>query len=89
MFFVYILQSEISGKYYIGSTGDLNDRLQRHNHGRSKATKSGIPWKLVCFETFENRADAMKREMQIKSWKSHLEIDKLVLRNNDPNNDLT
>ena len=46
-FFTYILYSPSSDKYYIGSSGDLNGRLQRHNQGRSKATKYGIHWKLV------------------------------------------
>ena len=78
MYFVYILKSNTTGKYYIGSTGDLNDRLQRHNQGRSKATKLGIPWELVHSETFGSRAEAMNREMQIKSWKSHLKIDSLI-----------
>ena len=78
MYFVYILKSITTGKYYIGSTGDLNDRLQRHNQGRSKATKLGIPWELVHSETFGSRAEAMNREMQIKSWKSHLKIDSLI-----------
>ena len=79
MYLVYILQSEPNGKFYIGSTGNLAERLKRHNGGRSKATKFGIPWKLVYTENFESRSEAIKREMEIKSWKSHLKAEKLII----------
>ncbi len=59
MFYVYILLSEKTGKFYIGSTGDLEDRLFRHNSGWSKSTKSGRPWQLVYSETFSTRSEAM------------------------------
>ncbi|NWG13301.1 MAG: GIY-YIG nuclease family protein, partial [Acidobacteria bacterium] len=32
--YVYILQSLADGRYYIGQTSDLQNRLQRHNAGR-------------------------------------------------------
>ncbi|MBI9062488.1 MAG: GIY-YIG nuclease family protein, partial [Marinilabiliaceae bacterium] len=32
-YFVYILQSQRSGKYYCGQTNNVSDRLQRHNKG--------------------------------------------------------
>lgn len=70
MFHVYIIFSETSGKYYVGSTADLDDRLKRHNGGRSKSTKSGIPWNLVYFESFESRSESVIRELEVKSWKS-------------------
>ena len=78
MFHTYILQSEKTGNYYIGSTGNLEDRLIRHNSGRSKATTSGIPWKLIYTEEFEMRGEAIKRELEIKSWKSHKRVAQLV-----------
>ena len=78
MYLVYILSSEKTNKFYIGSTADINDRLQRHNTGRSKATKHGIPWKLVYAEEFNSRSDAMKREYELKSWKSHKRVAQLV-----------
>ncbi|MFO7601004.1 MAG: GIY-YIG nuclease family protein [Candidatus Desulfacyla sp.] len=39
-YYVYIIQSEKGGTYYVGSTQDLNSRLDRHNQGRSKYTKA-------------------------------------------------
>ncbi|MDD3787102.1 MAG: GIY-YIG nuclease family protein [Petrimonas sp.] len=75
---MYILQSEKTGKFYIGSTGNLEDRLLRHNSGRSKSTKADLPWKLLYTETFLSRSEAMRRESEIKRWKSHEKIVRLV-----------
>ena len=80
MFHTYILLSEKTWKFYIGSTGNLEDRFFRHSTGRSKATLSGRPWKLIWTEEFNTRSDAYKREMEIKVWKSHDRIVQLVKR---------
>jgi putative endonuclease len=48
----------------------IKNRLKRHNEGRSKATKSGIPWRLVYTEDFNTRSSAYQRELQIKKMKS-------------------
>lgn len=82
MYYIYILLSEKTGKYYIGSTGDIDDRLYRHNSGQSKYTKSGIPWRLVYSEEYATRGEAVKRENEIKRWKSHTRITDLINSNN-------
>jgi putative endonuclease len=68
-YFVYIIQSQIDGSFYIGHTRDLEERLQRHNQGRSKFTKSKRPWNLLHSETFKSRSEAIKRESDLKSLK--------------------
>ncbi|MGC9150928.1 MAG: GIY-YIG nuclease family protein [Microbacter sp.] len=78
MYYVYILQSGKTGHYYVGSTGHLEDRIERHNGGRSKATKNGLPWTLVFKEAYSNRGEAMRREMEIKGWKSHERISAMI-----------
>ncbi|MCB0825241.1 MAG: GIY-YIG nuclease family protein [Armatimonadetes bacterium] len=78
MFFVYILHSASSDRFYVGHTSNLDDRLARHNQGRSKSTKSGVPWTLVYHEQFESRAEAVRRESEIKSWKSRKRIEELI-----------
>ena len=80
MFYVYILLSDKTGHFYIGSTGNLQDRLNRHFNGRSKATMNGRPWKLVWTQEFDSRKEAVNREMEIKSWKSHQLIVQLLQR---------
>lgn len=69
MYHAYIIKSETKGRYYVGSTGDIDARILRHNCGRNKSTKYGIPWILVYSEEFKTEQDAYKREMQIKSYK--------------------
>ena len=77
-YYVYIIKSEKDESYYIGHTQDLGSRLERHNQGRVKYTKSKRPWRLVYFEEHSDRSLAMKREMEIKGRKSKEFIDSLV-----------
>ena len=67
MHFVYILFSKTTNRYYCGETADLSDRLKRHNGGRSKSTKAGIPWDMVKTFEVENRSEARILERRIKS----------------------
>lgn len=76
--FLYILRSEKNGHLYTGIAAEVDDRLKRHNGGRSISTKSGRPWQLVYTEEFPDRSSAMKRECQIKSWKSREMIEQLI-----------
>src|SRR5216684_5991134 len=46
MAFVYILQSETTGRFYIGSTDDLERRLAEHLRGHSPATRGRGPGNL-------------------------------------------
>ena len=77
-YFVYILQSERDGSYYIGHTSDLEDRLRRHNEGRSVYTRAKVPWRLIHQEVFHSRSDAIKREKEIKAKKGREYIEHLV-----------
>lgn len=77
MYYTYILKSRKNGKYYIGYTSDLRKRLKLHNSNKNLATKNLGPWELFYFEEFETEAKSMKRERQIKSWKSRKMIEKL------------
>ncbi len=75
---VYILQSDRDGSFYIGHTVRLDERLRRHNEGRSSFTKAKIPWKLIYHEIYGSRAEAMRREREIKRMKSREYIEQLV-----------
>jgi putative endonuclease len=76
-YFIYILESLTDGTYYVGSTSNLSDRIERHNQGRSRYTKAKRPWKLVYYEEFRDRNQAMKRE-QKKRRKDRDYIESLV-----------
>ena len=77
-YFMYILRSLKDGTYYVGSTQNLEERIERHNQGRSKFTKVKRPWKLVYHEEFADRSSAMKRESEIKRHKRIAFIENLV-----------
>jgi len=78
MYYVYILKSLIDGKYYIGQTNNLSDRILRHNQGRVIATKYRKPLELVCFEEFKTRSESVKRESYLKSLKCGNEFFKII-----------
>ena len=83
MFYVYILFSESANKYYIGHTNNIEIRLIKHNSPVmfGEFTRKNGPWKLMYSEDgFETRSDAMKREKQIKKWKSRKKIEDLILK---------
>ena len=76
--FTYILYSFKIDRYYVGSTNDLNWRLERHNKGWGRYTKRGIPWKLVYSEIHQTKTEAIKREREIKNKKSRKYIENLI-----------
>ena len=78
MYYCYILYSEKLDKYYIGSTGDLEGRLQRHNTSNHGFTSTGKPWIMKYSEVFENKTLALKRELQLKNWKNRNAIEELI-----------
>ena len=78
-YFVYILKSEKTNKYYIGYTADLQKRVEKHNLGGTKSTKSGLPWTVVYYEVYDNKSQAIKREFEIKRKKSRKYITSLIL----------
>ena len=76
--FVYILQSLKDGKYYIGETTNVEERLLFHNSGKQRSTKNRIPFRIIWVEEYPNRIVALKREKQIKAWKGGEAFRKLV-----------
>jgi predicted GIY-YIG superfamily endonuclease len=70
-FWVYILENA-AGRFYIGSSDDVDRRLGEHNsdEGHRTFTHKNGPWRLVWREAHPGRSDAIKRERKIKSMKS-------------------
>ncbi len=66
MYYIYLLRSQKSQKFYIGSTSDLRKRLSSHNSGRNIATKYDTPWRVVYYEVYSTKGDALKREFKLK-----------------------
>jgi putative endonuclease len=68
-FYVYVLRSLTTKRFYVGQTKDLANRLRRHNEGRVKSTRAFRPWSIVYVEKFETRLEAVGRERELKSLK--------------------
>ncbi len=66
-YYVYVLQSEKDGSFYVGYTDDLRKRLNDHNKGKVPSTKNRTPLKLVYYEACLNQQDATKRENYLKT----------------------
>lgn len=74
--YTYIVECG-DGTFYTGWTNHLEERIRCHNEGRgAKYTRSRLPVRLVYYEVYETKQEAMKREYAIKQLKRK---DKLVL----------
>ena len=78
MYYTYILQSEKDQSFYIGYTSNLEHRLYEHNEGFSRYTKHKRPWKIVYFEKFEEKSEAIKRERFLKKQKNRAFYNRLI-----------
>ena len=78
-FLFHILYSESAGRFYIGQTDNLIERLARHNAGYEHSTRPYIPWKLVRFIEKNKRGDAMILEKKLKNLNSE-DLRKFILK---------
>lgn len=66
--YTYILQCA-NGEYYVGSTTNLEARLNEHQAGMGgKYTSTHLPVKLVYFEEYSSIHLAFSRERQLHGW---------------------
>jgi putative endonuclease len=75
---VYVLKSQSSGKFYIGSALHLDRRLAEHHRGHSPYTRDRGPWVLAYSENYATLPEARRRERQMKSWKSSRSVQELI-----------
>ena len=77
--FVYILQSEKTGGYYIGQTEDVALRITQHNADTNPHfTYRDRPWELKTTLECSDRNHAMRLEAFIKKQKSRIFIEKII-----------
>ncbi|OGI21249.1 MAG: excinuclease ABC subunit C [Candidatus Moranbacteria bacterium RIFCSPLOWO2_02_FULL_48_19] len=67
MFYVYILRSKKDTKLYVGFTQDLKRRISEHNGGSAESTKTRRPLELLCYEAYNHKEEAERREKYLKS----------------------
>jgi predicted GIY-YIG superfamily endonuclease len=68
MTYVYILRSvKNPERHYVGITGDLRGRLQKHNAGEVPHTSKYSPWTIKTYVAFADEERAMAFEEYLKS----------------------
>mgnify|MGYP003632038594 CR=1 FL=1 len=66
--YLYILECA-NGKYYTGSTTNLEYRIEQHQAGKgANFTRKHLPIKLVYCQDFANIEEAFQREKQVQGW---------------------
>ncbi|NVM57651.1 MAG: GIY-YIG nuclease family protein [Desulfobacterales bacterium] len=69
-FWVYILQSQKTGRFYCGHTNNLDRRLSQHNDLDCRTTRTTKvfegPWEIIWSCNCADRSEAMKLEKFIK-----------------------
>ena len=81
MFYVYLLECQQDKSWYIGYTSDLKRRINDHQNGygcRTTAIKKN--WKLIYYEAYTEKQDAIGREKFLKSGSGRKYLNK-QLRN--------
>ena len=64
--YVYILRCA-DGHYYVGCTGDLDERLARHTKGEVHSTKGRLPMICVLATGFTDKYKAFAYEKYLKT----------------------
>ena len=72
-YYVYVLRNA-HGQLYVGSTDDLDRRVQQHQQGETRWTRNRGPWTLALTESFPARADAMRREKKLKCGRANQQL---------------
>ena len=67
IYFVYAIESIIDNYIYVGLTENVNRRIEQHNNGWNKTTRSYRPFKILLIERYSTRLEARKREKYLKS----------------------
>ena len=65
---VYVVQNA-AGKFYIGLSAGVANRVEQHNSGQSRYTKSSGPWMLRWTSQEMSLGDARKLENRLKRQK--------------------
>ncbi len=66
MYYVYILECR-DGTLYVGSTNDIDKRLETHNAGKgAKYTRGRTPVVLRYSESFATKGEALRKEAELK-----------------------
>ena len=90
---MYVLESESTGRRYVGHTTDLSRRVAQHNNEthniRKYTSKQAGPWRLIYQESQPTRGEAIRRERWLKSGAGRQWIQEHMDRESPPQTDLS
>jgi len=67
MYYTYILRNHNTGRYYIGYTNDLKNRIKEHQSGKVLSTKSDLHYELEWYCAFKTDKQALLFERYLKT----------------------
>ncbi len=74
--YVYVLKSLRDGKKYTGSTINLRRRIEEHNAGKVRSTKSRLPLVLFGYQKCSSLKEAAHYEKRYK--RSHDLVKRMI-----------
>jgi len=74
MYYVYVLKSKKTDRFYYGYTNDLARRVKQHNNNK------GNDWELIYYEAYRAESDARTRERRLKHYSQALSALKYRLK---------
>jgi putative endonuclease len=75
--FIYLIQSDNCRRPYLGSTLNVEERLNQHNNGETTATMGKGPWTIVRIWQFDSISDARAIEYKVKQMRRKLTVEQV------------
>ena len=75
--YVYILKDK-TGRFYVGSTDNLERRLKQHKNGHTQTTRNMNDFEIALNQEYESLNLARKIETKIKKLKRKDYIEKII-----------
>lgn len=80
-YYVYLLECQTDKSWYIGYTEDLKTRIEDHQKGRGcRTTSMKKNWKLIYYESYLSKPDALGREKFLKGGSGRTYLKKQLVR---------
>lgn len=77
-YFVYVLLSLKDKLFYFGYTNNIERRFLEHQLGKNFSTRYRTPLKLIFYEAYLNKGDALRRERYFKTTKGKVTIKQML-----------
>lgn len=78
MWTVYILKCG-DDKFYTGCTGDLDERIKRHQSGHVPSTQHRLPVTLITYVVFSDKQKAFDFEKYLKTGSGRAVMNKRLV----------